>query len=648
MLRDLWLLSESRGREASGIAYVEGDHLRVYKTRDPASSVVRSKVFRRIVSDLESNREMHGYISFMGHCRLVTDGSQEVEHNNQPVIKGSLVGVHNGIVTNVDDLWREHAELLREYEVDTEIILSLLGGRCGSEHRRIERGIADTFGELRGAASLAVMSEDADCIALGTNNGSLYTCRSANGRDSVFASEKRILQRLVADRGLTHHLPPTRIRHCPANTGVVVGYREGEWGSFTFGDPSTQFGTRASRPRRKIENLVSHKIVAAPPLVRTCTWADPDVTGYYHSCREAAEHMVRCSRCILPETFPFISYDEQGVCSYCRSYQRMEYRGARRLLADIRERHHRAGSEYDCVVAVSGGRDSSYALHYLVRELDVKPLAYTYDWGMVTDLARRNVSRLCGELGVEHILVSADIAKKRRNIRKNVEAWLRRPHLGTVPLFMAGDKQFYYYANRVKRENSIGLDVWSGNGLERTIFKVGLCGIRPGETGEQFQHIPFADKVRLAAFYARQCVLNPAYLNSSLIDSAFAYLSYYFIKQENILFYSYIPWKEEEIEATLGAQYGWEWAKDTKTSWRIGDGTAAFYNYIYYTVAGFTENDTFRSNQVREGMVTREDAIERVRRENAPRWDAIEWYLSTIGLDCGTTVARINGIPRMY
>ena len=42
---------------------------------------------------------------------------------------------------------------------------------------------------------------------------------------------------------------------------------------------------------------------------------------------------------------------------------------------------------------------------------------------------------------------------------------------------------------------------------------------------------------------------------------------------------------------------------DTKSTWRIGDGTASFYNYVYTLVAGFSENDTFRSNQIREGMI---------------------------------------------
>ena len=81
---------------------------------------------------------------------------------------------------------------------------------------------------------------------------------------------------------------------------------------------------------------------------------------------------------------------------------------------------------FNLLVGVSGGRDSIYGLHYIKTVLGLNPVAYTYDWGMVTDLARRNVSRICGKLGIEHILVSADIPQKREYIRKNVDAWLAR------------------------------------------------------------------------------------------------------------------------------------------------------------------------------------------------------------------------------
>ena len=76
--------------------------------------------------------------------------------------------------------------------------------------------------------------------------------------------------------------------------------------------------------------------------------------------------------------------------------------------------------------------------------------------------------------------------------------------------------------------------------------------------------------------------------------------------------------------------------------------TELFYNYIYYTVAGFTEHDTFRSNQIREGDLTRDEALELVNSENAPRYANIKWYLDTLGFDFKPVIETINSIPKLY
>ncbi len=89
-------------------------------------------------------------------------------------------------------------------------------------------------------------------------------------------------------------------------------------------------------------------------------------------------------------------------------------------------------------------------------------------------------------------------------------------------------------------------------------------------------------------------------------------------------------------------------AVDTNTTWRIGDGTAAFYNYIYYTVAGFSEHDTFRSNQIREGMLAREDGLRLVNAENHPRYPTIRWYTDAVHVDYEHAIRVINDIPKRY
>ena len=88
--------------------------------------------------------------------------------------------------------------------------------------------------------------------------------------------------------------------------------------------------------------------------------------------------------------------------------------------------------------------------------------------------------------------------------------------------------------------------------------------------------------------------------------------------------------------------YDWEKSIDTKSTWRIGDGAAAFYNYIYYTMAGFSEHDTFRSNQIREGDITRDEALKLVKIESKPIYENIKWFLKILNLDFKDTINIIN------
>jgi hypothetical protein len=281
--------------------------------------------------------------------------------------------------------------------------------------------------------------------------------------------------------------------------------------------------------------------------------------------------------------------------------------------------------------------------------LKLNPIAFTYDWGMVTDLGRRNIARVCGKLGVENIIVSADIRWKRKNIQRNILAWLRKPHLGMVPLFMAGDKFFFYYTGQVKKQTGIRLNIWGINPLENTEFKVGFMGVPPDFHKKRIYSLSAKRQAKLFFELGRILLGNSGYLNRSALDTMGSYVSRYFVPRRDYYhMYDYVRWDEKEIEKLLLTEYKWEMAVDTQTTWRIGDGTAAFYNYIYYTVAGFSEYDTFRSNQIREGMLSRDEGLRLVMTENRPRYASIKWYTEIVGLDFASTIKRINMIPKLY
>ena len=71
-------------------------------------------------------------------------------------------------------------------------------------------------------------------------------------------------------------------------------------------------------------------------------------------------------------------------------------------------------------------------------------------------------------------------------------------------------------------------------------------------------------------------------------------------------------------------------------------------NYIYLKVAGFTEHDTFRSNQIRENLITREQALNLVENENILRAESFKWYCDVINIDAVNALKVINEIPTYY
>ena len=268
---------------------------------------------------------------------------------------------------------------------------------------------------------------------------------------------------------------------------------------------------------------------------------------------------------------------------------------------------------------------------------------------MVTDLGRRNISRMCSRLGVENIIVADDISKKRRNIRLNLSAWLKAPHLGMIALLTAGDKHFFRHVETVKRQTGISLNLWGINPLEVTHFKTGFLGIKPDFEEKKVYSHGLSKQLRYHFLRTKAMTKSFGYFNRSLWDTLSGeYHRSFTEKRDYFHLFDYWRWDEEEINHTLLNEYNWEMAPDTTTTWRIGDGTAALYNYIYYTVAGFTEHDTFRSNQIREGQISRERALELVNVENQPRYQNIRWYLDTLGMDFTSVIKTINNMQQLY
>lgn len=579
--------SEQRGRDSSGLFLYKGDRVEIHRATIAISDLLRDVSLKNVPFA-------------MGHSRLITNGLAD----NQPVFRDSICLIHNGIVVNNDELW-ETVSKERKQEIDTEIIAAIAADTLDAEEP-IEKISTNVLRACRGVVACALALPKLGKLCLFSNNGSLYT--ATDGESMYFASERYPLEQLEL----------SEIKQIKEHVVFDIPKSSTE--------PSVN--DHNSRTTNLIPSLGVHngeeKILQYQPL-----------------------GLKRCTKCILPETMPFIEFDEQGECNYCKSYKLRNIPKPKEELFNLIEPYRRKDG-LDCIVPFSGGRDSCYGLHLIVEELKMKPVTYTYDWGMVTDLGRRNISIMCAEMGVENIIVAADISKKRRNIKKNLTAWLKSPHLGMMAMLTAGDKHFFRHVETIKKQTGINLNLWGVNPLEVTHFKTGFLGIAPDFAEKRVYSHGAMKQLRYHAKRFRAMCESPGYFNLSLWDTLSGeYYRSFTEKSDYYHIFDYWRWDETIVDSTLES-YGWEKAIDTNTTWRIGDGTAAFYNYVYHTVAGFTEHDTFRSNQIREGQLTREQALVLVEDENRPRYENIKWYLDTLEMDFKQVIEIVNNIPKIY
>ncbi|MES2675598.1 MAG: N-acetyl sugar amidotransferase [Pseudomonadota bacterium] len=116
-----------------------------------------------------------------------------------------------------------------------------------------------------------------------------------------------------------------------------------------------------------------------------------------------------CTRCVMDTTDSKIKFDESGVCDHCRSYDKdtlpnwhTDERGRKELEKTIvKIKKDGEGRDFDCIIGMSGGADSSYLLHVAVKELGLRPLVFHVDGGWNSQIAVNNISVMIEKLGLD-------------------------------------------------------------------------------------------------------------------------------------------------------------------------------------------------------------------------------------------------------
>jgi hypothetical protein len=334
----------------------------------------------------------------------------------------------------------------------------------------------------------------------------------------------------------------------------------------------------------------------------------------------------RCVKCVLPETTPNISFDNRGVCNYCQTYKKFDYEGEHALTKRL-NKHRNTSKKYDCMVTISGGRDSAYALLKMKKDYGMRVLAVNYENPFTDDQAIKNIENMVRILRVDHVKFKHASSIHRSCFRNNLIAWFGHPSPAMVPMMCIGCKLIWKKIIQIAKAYDISLVVSGGNPLEYTSFKKELLTV--------------SRDVDLATYYVqyvrglvKESLKNFTYIKPQYVPTLLK--GYMFAHQyamgprllaadiDKIDVFHYIKWDEKKVISRISKELDWDYPRKFHSTWRFDCKIAHLKDYMYMTTLGMTEKDDFYAKTVREGLLTREQALKRLPFENQLHMDTVE------------------------
>lgn len=345
--------------------------------------------------------------------------------------------------------------------------------------------------------------------------------------------------------------------------------------------------------------------------------------------------MKRCSACILPENAPGIAFDSEGVCNYCRAYRRLQYQGEAEFAA-LLETHRKSNGRYDCVVTVSGGRDSTYTLLKVAKDHRMRVLAINYENPFTHPQARANVDHAVKALDVDLVRFQLPNRLHERTLCDNAMAWFRDPSPALVPMICIACKTIWWDILRITRQHDIQCIVSGGNRFEDVSFKKVLLGLSADEGAETTVTKAIVGLIRQNVEHS--AFFKPRYIPTVVKGYLFAdpYTPGSRLVGRNVhkidLFF-YVPWHEEEVLSRITDEVGWDYPHDLRSTWRFDCQVGHLKDLMYMASLGMTEREDFYAKMVREGQMSREHALDRLEQENTIHLDEAQDLLLAAGAE---------------
>lgn len=333
-------------------------------------------------------------------------------------------------------------------------------------------------------------------------------------------------------------------------------------------------------------------------------------------------HLQYCTRCCVPETQEGVDFDELGICRACRSSEQKihidwEARG-KKLNTILAEAKAKAGNNYDCIIPISGGKDSTYQLYVLTQIYGMKPLAVTFSHNWWSESGWYNLQNSLEKFNVDHIAFTPNRSLINRITKRSVEGIgdvSRHDHAGVgsfplqvavkfnIPLLIWGES-IAESSGRASYEDPI-------HTFDRDYFLKVSAKLSPKEMAGG--NISDRD---LAPFEV------PSVEDIERVGVWGLHLG------------DYIFWDEERQTEFIRDTYGWretEMENAYKRYKSVEDIMSGMHDFTCYLKRGFARATMQASVDVRNGLLTREEGFQLIRKHDTERPEALDYYLKISG-----------------
>jgi hypothetical protein len=345
--------------------------------------------------------------------------------------------------------------------------------------------------------------------------------------------------------------------------------------------------------------------------------------------------MKRCCNCVLTENMPNIKFDSNGLCNYCQNTKKIELKGEDKLIA-LLDSYRSTENKYDCIVTLSGGRDSTYTLLKMVKDYKMKVLAVNYANPFTDPIAKKNMENAVKYLNLDLIQFQLDKHMHEKTFRHNLNVWLKNPNPSLIPMLCISCKTIWITILKIARQHGIRCIISGGNPYEDTSFKKELINVAGDVRVEN-------SSIQAITCIIKDTIKNPGYYHPSYIPTmikGYLFLNPYSLgprlvgrKVSRIDLFNYIEWNEDEIISRIKSELHWESPQNLTSTWRFDCYVGHLKEFLYLKTIGMTERDDLYAKMVRQGLMTRDDALIRLEKENPVQFEYIEKLLKQAGIN---------------